>query len=238
MRTRILLLGSPDREGYLQTYASALRGGGAEPVLAWPGADIRRDPVVLRGFLGQFSGLVVPGGKDVEPWRFGEQPHRRLGETDAELDEVELALAHLALETDFPTLAICRGIQVMGVSVGGGLYQDLPSQRPNGLEHNVRTTPSTLAHEVDVAEGSRLRDAVGSGSLAVNSRHHQAVRDDGTEQVGALRIVARAPDGVVEGLEAPGHRFFVGVQWHPENLVGSGEEARRLFRGFVEACGG
>ena len=238
MPVAILVVGTPDRESYLQAYVSALRDAGAEPVVAWPDADARADTAALRGFLGRYAGLLLPGGKDVEPWRFREVPHPKLDAAPPELDEGELALARLALDADVPALAICRGIQVLGVAVGGSLYQDLPSQRPGGLSHRVTPPPNALAHEVDVAEGSRLRAVMGSGRFQVNSRHHQAVRDPGGERVGALRIVARAPDGVVEGLESADRRFFIGVQWHPENLVGDSGEARRLFRGFVEACGG
>ena len=238
MTAPILVAGPPDRESYLRPYLAALRAAGAEPTLAWPDAETRGDRARLRDLLGRFSGLLLPGGKDVEPWRYGEQPHPGLGDVDPNLDEGELALARLAVEADFPTLAICRGIQVLGVAVGGTLYQDLPSQRPGGLSHRVTPPPNALAHDVDVTVGSRLHEVLGSTRLAVNSRHHQAVRADGGDRVGELRIVARAPDGVVEGLEAAGLRFVVGVQWHPENLVEESVEARRLFGGFVEACTG
>ncbi len=238
MAVPILVAGTPDRESYLQTYLAALREAGAEPILAWPDAATRAEPAALRGFLDRFAGLLLPGGKDVEPWRYGEEPHPRLGDVDPELDAGELSLARLAIDSDFPTLAICRGIQVLGVAAGGTLFQDLPSQRPDGVAHRVTPPPNARAHDVDVADDSRLREVVGSGRFAVNSRHHQAVRPGGAERVGDLRIVARAPDGVVEGLEAPGLGFLVGVQWHPENLVGDSVEARRLFRSFVGACGG
>lgn len=237
MAVPILVAGTPDRESYLRSYVVALREAGAEPVVAWPDAEARGEPAALRAFLDRFAGLLLPGGKDVEPWRYGEQPHLKLGEVDRELDEGELALARLALGADLPTLAICRGIQVLGVAAGGTLYQDLPSQRPDGLSHRVTPPPNALAHDVQLPDGSRLREVVGSERFPVNSRHHQAVRGEDGERIGELRIVARAPDGVVEGLEAGGLRFCVGVQWHPENLVGDSVEARRLFRGFVEVCG-
>jgi putative glutamine amidotransferase len=235
---RILVAGSADRSAYLAPYFAALLDAGAEPVLAWPDEVTRSDRAAFARFLEGFAGLLLPGGKDVEPWRYGEQTHPMLGETDRELDDGELALARLAFDEGLPTLAICRGIQVIGVAVGATLYQDLPSQRPDGLEHRVRATPATLAHDVEVTAGSRLGRAVGQQRFPVNSRHHQAVRADSDARVGDLQIVARSPDGVVEGLEAPDHRFFVGVQWHPENLVAELLEARRLFRGFVEACAG
>lgn len=234
----ILLAGTPEREDYLRAYIAALRAAGAEVVVAWPDAETRSDRAALLRFLSRFSGLLLPGGKDVEPWRYSEEPHPKLGGVDRELDDGELALAGAALEASVPTLAICRGIQVLGVAVGGTLFQDLPSQRPNGLSHQVRTTPSMLAHEVDIESASRLREVIGASRFPVNSRHHQAVRSVAGERVGLLRVVARASDGVIEGLELPGHPFFIGVQWHPENLAPEQVESRRLFQGFVDVCAG
>jgi putative glutamine amidotransferase len=235
MSRPIAVAGPATRVAYLQPYLAAVRGAGASPVLVWPDPETLADPAEIRSYLSGFAGLLLPGGKDVEPWRFGEEPHPRLGDTDAALDAGELALTAAALDLALPVLAICRGIQVLGVAVGGTLYQDLPSQRPSPVDHQVRTTPATLAHEVEVAPGSVLGNLVGTTRFPVNSRHHQAVRAGGAEQVGPLTVVAQAPDGVVEALELPGERFVLGVQWHPENLVGDREEARRLFRGFVEA---
>jgi putative glutamine amidotransferase len=239
MRPRILLAG-PDRQNdRLRAYREALELAGATPVRDWPRMEVIGDHEGLRAFLHSFDGLLLPGGADVEPEHYGEVRHG-CEATDAELDRVQLALARLILGDGFPTLAICRGIQVLGVAAGGGLYQDLPSQHPSAVNHRVKEPKDALAHAVELDPASRLAAVSGSTNLAVNSRHHQAVRD-GTgenerEWVGPLRIVARAPDGVVEGLEHPRHSFVVAVQWHPENLVGSGTEALRLFEEFVEAC--
>ncbi len=238
MAERVLVAGPARLHDYLAPYCEALEAVGAVPVRDWPTKDALRDEAALRAFLERFQGLLLPGGADVEPWRYGEAPIPELGKTDAELDEGQLALAGLAMRSDLPTLGICRGIQVMAVAAGVGLYQDLPAQQPSNVAHEVRTTRQTLAHEVEVAPGSRLASLCGAARFAVNSRHHQAIRADGrAEWVGPLRVVARAPDGIVEGIEGPDHRFLVAVQWHPENLVERHPEAAGLFRGFAAACG-
>jgi len=235
---RILVAG-PDRlDDYLRPYCEALRRAGADPARAWPTPDALADGADLQRFLAGYHGLLLPGGADVEPWRYGQAPHPMLGATDAELDEGQLALARLALRSGFPTLAICRGIQVVAVAVGAILCQDLPAQRPSAVRHRVPTPKDALSHEVELEPDSRLAALCGPGRFPVNSRHHQAVQDgERAGWVGPLRVVARAPDGVVEGIESPDHPFAVSVQWHPENLVDGRPEARRLFRGFVSACG-
>ena len=237
MNPRILVLGPERLDDYLRPYCEALHQVGAEPVRAWFASETPSDVAGLQRFVESYHGLVLPGGPDVEPWRYGEKPHRRLGRTDPELDEGHLAMAGFALRSSLPTLAICRGIQVIAVAARAALYQDLPSQRPSAVAHRAPKPRDALAHEVEVERDSRLAALCGSRRFPVNSRHHQAAREGETAGwVGSLRVVARAPDGVVEGLEDPDHPFLVAVQWHPENLVEARPEARDLFSGFVAAC--
>jgi putative glutamine amidotransferase len=151
-------------------------------------------------------------------------------------DEYEIALVRAALAADVPVLAICRGLQVLNVAAGGTLVQDIPSQVAGALTHTVATPKDAIAHEVRVSPGSRLaalmQDALaGTGTLKVNSRHHQSVR----RVAGGFTVTATAPDLVVEALEREASRFCVGVQWHPENFWRTGEY-RRLFEGLVAAC--
>jgi putative glutamine amidotransferase len=143
-------------------------------------------------------------------------------------------LARWALSGGLPLLAICRGIQVLNVAAGGTLYQDISAQIPGALQHpSLGPRPSAeSAHAVEVAEGTRLAAMFGAGCLDVNSAHHQAVKTVGS----GLTVAARAPDGVIEGLEAPSRPFCVGVQWHPEAMTGARPEMRGLFKALVAAA--
>jgi putative glutamine amidotransferase len=173
--------------------------------------------------LDRVHGLVLTGGEDVVPARYGARPHPKLGETDAPRDAVELALIAGARARRLPILAICRGIQILNVALGGTLYQDLPSERPGGIDHAAAQS----RHGLRVTAGSLLHRTIGVHETAVNSRHHQAIRD----LAPGLRATAWAPDGVIEGAEpVEGEPWTLAVQWHPEDDV---EGA--LFRGFAEA---
>ena len=174
--------------------------------------------------LAAVRGLVLTGGEDVAPDRYGATPHPRLGEVDPIRDAAELELITVARARRLPILAICRGIQILNVALGGTLYQDLDSERPGPVPHS----DETRRHAVRVEPGSRLARTLGGSSANVNSRHHQAIRDLAPE----LKAVAWAADGVIEGAEpadanAP---WIVGVQWHPEDLT-----ERALFEGFAKA---
>jgi putative glutamine amidotransferase len=157
---------------------------------------------------------------------------------DASRDRVELLLARKAAEDNLPLLAICRGVQVLNVAWGGTLYQDVPTQIPNALRHNFHPDHARnhLGHEVSIVAGTLLAELLGEARLGVNSFHHQAARDVAP----GLRVSATSPDGVIEALEAPDKRFVLGVQWHPEELVGDDRRMKRLFDAFVSAaaCGG
>ncbi len=181
-------------------------------------------------------GLLLTGGVDLDPERYGEPRHPSVQDVDTERDEYELALARRALDADLPVLAICRGLQVLNVAAGGTLVQDIPDQISGAAEHWVRAPLYAMAHEVWLTRGSvvwtLMQEELHEGdALGVNSRHHQSVQRvaDGFE------AVATAPDGVIEAVERRGARFCVGVQWHPENFWRTGE-FRPLFEGFVDAC--
>jgi putative glutamine amidotransferase len=180
------------------------------------------------------DGLLLTGGDDVDPVFFGEPAHATYEPAEPGRDAFELALVRLALAADLPVLAICRGLQVLNVAVGGTLIQDIPSE-PGGFAAHSLGPSTRLAHDVAVVEGSRLaillEPRASGGRCAVNSRHHQAIRALGT----GLVATATAPDGIVEGVESNGHKFCVGVQWHPESFHRTGE-FEELFRGFVDAC--
>jgi putative glutamine amidotransferase len=189
--------------------------------------------------LSGIDGLVLAGGEDVAPSRYGEPPHPSVVDVDPARDEFEIGLVAEARRRGLPILAICRGIQVLNVACGGTLVQDVPSQVKGALEHRLAVPPHepySLAHEVwldkDTLLANLMRERLSdTDSCDVNSRHHQAVR-----QVAAgFAVSATAPDGVVEAIEDPSARFCLGVQWHPENFWRTGE-FRPLFEGFLEAA--
>jgi putative glutamine amidotransferase len=185
------------------------------------------------------GGLLLSGGEDVEPARYGEPAHQSSVDLDEKRDAFELALIEEARRRRMPILAICRGIQVLNVACGGTLVQDIPSQVPGALEHSFKVPPHepySLAHEMWIDKDTllaklmreRLSDA---DACEVNSRHHQAVK----EVAPGFRVSATAPDGVIEAIEDPGSPFCLGVQFHPENFWRTGE-FRPLFEGFLEAA--
>ncbi len=201
-------------------YVRALESAGLVP-LAVP---TMLAPERAGAALTAVRGLVLTGGEDVAPARYGATPHPRLGDVDPGRDAAELALIAAARARRVPILAICRGIQILNVALGGTLYQDLDSERPGPVPHS----DETARHAVRVEAGSLLERTLGTRSASVNSRHHQAIRD----LAPGLKAVAWADDGVIEAAEpadttAP---WMVAVQWHPEDLT-----ERALFEGFAQA---
>jgi putative glutamine amidotransferase len=211
------------------SYGDAARAAGLRPyilpVLAAADADAMLDGM---------AGLVLTGGEDVDPGHYGAAAHPAVGEVHAERDAFEIALVRAARARRLPTLAICRGLQVANVALGGTLVQDLPSERPTALPHDGQWGRSDRVHALRVASGSRLAAAIGATDATINSLHHQAV---GRVAEG-LVAVAHAPDGVVEGVEWAGDDWWMtGVQWHPEELTATAEEwDRALFAAFAAAA--
>lgn len=205
-------------------YLSALERAGARVRVLDAAAD------ALPAALADCEGLLLTGGVDVDPSEYGEAAHPTV-ETDATRDRYELALARLAIEQDMPLLAICRGVQVLNVAAGGSLIQDLPSQHPSATPHAINEPRNAIAHDVTIAPDTCLSMLLGVPAMAVNSRHHQAVK---TPAPGFV-VSATSPDGVVEAIERPASTFCVGVQWHPENFWATGQFAE-LFAGLVAAA--
>jgi putative glutamine amidotransferase len=204
------------------------------------GGEVRIvDPsMTVEAALDGIGGLMLTGGDDVEPARYGETAHETVVEAEPGRDEFEIALVNAARAREMPLFAICRGVQVLNVACGGTLVQDIPSQVKGALPHSLKVPPNepySLAHEVWLDKDTllcklmceRLSDA---DACEVNSRHHQAIKD----VAAGFKVSATAPDGVIEAIEDPAARFCLGVQWHPENFWRTGE-FRPLFEGFVEA---
>ncbi len=183
--------------------------------------------------LDRVQALVLTGGSDVDPPLYGEPPHPELGTVFRERDDFEIALCREALRRDLPILAICRGQQVLNVATGGTLIQDIPSLVAGACDHDPPVERWERAHEVRVLPGTHLREILGRDTVAVNSFHHQAVKDPGRGIVVSARS---APDDVVEGIELPDRRFALGVQWHPESFWREAEGFRPLFDALVRAA--
>ena len=218
------------RGGYAvpEGYVVALQRAGVRPVLLPPA--LGADPTEV---LAPFDGLLLAGGGDVDPDRYGAtSTHPAVYGVDATRDEAELSLVPAAAALDLPTFAICRGMQVLNVALGGTLHQHLPDL--SGLDlHGHPTEDSSVLHEVRIAGGSRLAGACGREDLRCTSHHHQGVdrlADD-------LRAVAWSGDGLIEAVEPEGDRWVVGVQWHPEMTAGEDPSQQALFDEFARFVG-
>ncbi len=217
--------GERDRAFAYTTYIEALRRAGAVPVLIPP------QPENAAELVESLDGIVLAGGEDCDPALYGQARHPRVVDLmNAARQTNDLTLAKVARERGIPLLGICLGLQMMNVAGGGTLVQDIDSAIETEIQH--ASIPEDRArHDVIVEKGTKLASIVPAIELNVNSSHHQAIADVAE----GLRVTAHAPDGVVEGLEDPRHPFYVGVQWHPEDMSGEGS-AVTLFDAFVKAA--
>ncbi len=204
-----------------EPYADALRLVGLEPVLV--SAD---EPWSLKGL----DGLLLSGGRDIDPKRYGQEPVPEAQQPNPSRDRMEIGLLGEALDRDLPVLAICRGFQLFNVYHGGTLMQHLPGDPHRTLPRP--RDPAKPMHEVSVAPDTKLAAILGAGKHPVNSRHHQAV-----DKLGARLLVSATAvkDGIVEGMERADKEFAVAVQWHPEDQVRTDETQLKLFRAFADA---
>jgi putative glutamine amidotransferase len=180
---------------------------------------------------GRIDGLLLTGGGDVAPARYAAAQQPLTAGVDTKRDEVEIELVRLAFDLGLPILAVCRGIQLLNVALGGTLLQDLPTADPPFPGHMELERWNAAAHAVRLEPGTLLHRLLGP-EISVNSLHHQAV---GSLAPG-LRVAGRAPDGVIEAVEDHGARFVVGLQWHPE-MLGPGHASSAVFREFADAAG-
>ncbi len=227
---RIQKPGSTPAYSSREELVRAILAAGGRPYLLPSALPLDTLPEVM----SEFDGLFISGGGDIHPDYFGGEMHPSVDGIDRERDEFELALCREAVAMDKPVLGICRGQQVLNVAMGGNLVVNIPSELPQAGQHRwwPNYLRSRLSHAVKIESGSQLVRIMGGTQFMVNSLHHQSVKDLGN----GLKVVATAPDGVIEALEMPGKPFVVSVQWHPEWLQ-EHEPMQRIFKAFVEASG-
>jgi putative glutamine amidotransferase len=220
----------PPRFGINQSYVRALTAAGCAPVLI----PLLDDEERLRAIYERLDGIVFPGGADVAPQEYGEEPIDNLNVVEPARDRTELTLARWAFADDLPTLGICRGQQVLNVALGGSLHQDLRHQGLTSVEHSDADgrARTAMIHRVRLDPDSRLVQLIDETSVEVNSLHHQAVKTVAPQ----LRVTGTSDDGVIESLESDDRRFLIAVQWHPEE-IDTLPWVQRLFSGFARAAG-
>jgi len=224
-----------------QAYQKAVEMVGGIPLILPPlvhygspeQAEIPEDVrTVAQAWLHRLDGLLLTGGEDVDPRFYGQERRYPNLEVNLARDQIELALARAAVAQDLPVFAICRGVQVLNVALGGTLIQDIPSEVPRHLSHRQKAPRHQATHTLTAEPDTRLVEAVGARRFATNTFHHQAIR----EPAARLVITARSEDGIIEGVEHTAKQFVVGVQFHPEEMVETDQAMLRLFQAFVAAC--
>lgn len=211
-------------EALPEMYLDLLRAAGAMPVVLPVHENFEPD------LLERLDGVVLTGGGDVDPSEYRRRRSSLTRGVDLRRDRFELNLIRAAVARDMPILAICRGIQVMNVALGGSLVQDIDAQLPGALRHYELEHWDRVVHPVRFEPGSLLTHVLGE-EIGVNSMHHQTIETLGD----GLVIVGRSPDGLVEAVELPRLHFGVGIQWHPECL-GVAHPSFKLFQIFVDAA--
>lgn len=221
----------PPHFGINQSDVRALVAAGCAPVLI----PLLDDEERLRAIYERLDGIVLPGGADVAPQEYGEEPIGNLNVVEPPRDRVELTLARWAVADDLPTLGICRGQQVLNVAMGGSLWQDLRHQGVTSVDHSDADGRgrTALVHRVRLDPNSRLAQLIDETNIEVNSLHHQAVKTVAPR----LRVTGTSDDGVIEAMESDEHRFLIAVQWHPEE-IDTIPWVQRLFTGFARAASG
>ena len=209
-----------------RAYWIAVEACGGLPVVI----DLHTPLSELPALVEALDGMLFSGGEDVDPAYYGQAREALCGDSSQERDALELALLKLAMARELPVLGICRGAQLIDVGLGGTLVQDIPSRL--GANHR-QPDGAIYHHEVEIASGTLLHRLLQSGRAMTNSFHHQCVLAPGQ----GLAVGARA-GAVIEGIELPGYKFLLGVQWHPERTLMHDEISRRLFEAFIGACTG
>lgn len=207
------------------TYIDAVEKAGAMPIVI----PILRNLEDIERYIDLIDGLIITGGVDISPLRYGENPLKDTDVICIERDKMEFNLLELAIKKSIPVMGICRGLQLINVAFGGTLYQDIPSQIPNAHGHVSLSTMRYGYHEVHLIEDGYLYEIFKKDKIVVNSLHHQSIKEIGKN----LKVVATSEDGVIEAIESIDDNKIFGVQFHPEALVDNHEEFIEVFKYFI-----
>jgi putative glutamine amidotransferase len=206
-----------------KTYTMAIANAGGIPIFL---PTLSGNRSLLKDIVTKIDGLLLPGGRDMDPKFYNEEPHPELRPMSLERTESEMIILEEALERDMPVLGVCGGMQLINVFFGGSLFQDIPTIISNALSHERGSV-----HEIHVEENTLLEKIVKEKNFSIKSYHHQSVKALGR----GLKVCAKCPDGVVEGIEIT-NSFILGLQWHPERE--ETEISTRIYKAFVDACKG
>lgn len=208
-------------------YQKAIADNGGLPIVL---PFVKEDLASI--MVDQCDAILLSGGEDIDPIVFGMDPHPKIGDTIILRDKVELGILERAMERNIPILAICRGIQVLNVALGGTLIQDIPSQVEGAIKHLQSVNRSWDTHWVTIKDNSKLASIIGETKTRVNSLHHQAIDLVGEN----LEVVAQSSDGIIEAVEHKNYQnFLLGIQWHPESMAASNEKMNRIFAELINS---
>lgn len=209
-------------------YMNVIEECGGVPIIL----PLTTDVNILKKSYDMCDGIVLTGGHDVNPNLYNEEKIEECGAINDTRDFMESYLFKRAVEDDKPVLGICRGIQLMNVLLGGTLYQDLPSQKKEEVNHHMSAPYDRVAHEVFVLPDTLLANIIGEGEYGVNSYHHQAIK----LLASGAEAMAVSEDGIIEAIRVKNRSFMVGVQWHPEFAYKTDKKCRQLVQAFVDKC--
>lgn len=214
----------------LNTYSSAIERSGGTPIII----PYTESEDTLNEYVRLCDGVLFSGGCDIEPERFGEKTKETCGNIQKYRDALEFAFFKKAFELKKPIMAICRGIQVVNVALGGTLYQDIPTEIPSEIPHRQKEARSSPSHDVKIISDTPLMELIGKERMTANSFHHQAIKALGE----SLEVMALADDGIIEAVYYNGENYILGYQWHPERLCEINSDNKALFDNFINACKG
>lgn len=215
--------------GVYTPYLESIIAAGGAPVIF----PFTEDTAALKALYDLVAGVLLTGGEDIDPVHYKEEPHSQLGRVDQTRDTAELNLTRWAVGEKKPLLAICRGIQVLNVALGGSLFQDLPSQVKPKIDHDQEEERDKTSHLLKLEQNSKLAQVLGTDTIWANSMHHQAING----LAPGLKVSAKSEDGIIEAVEGSGNSFVLGVQCHPELLwQNTNRDWLKLFSSFVDSA--